>query len=254
MLDTHSGDFKSGMSTIPSRPQRIDKQGKNIIADVDFARSEQTKQSQDVGTVAQFPAQRVLPIPDRVLSPEFQAEFWAKVERGQDCWRWVGHIGKDGYGRTRIGQDRAHYRSHRIAYRIAFDKDPGHLYVCHRCDNPACCNPRHLFLGTAADNNADKHLKGRARAGDHKGAKNGNAKLTEGMARQAIEMIKAGKTNVAIGRELGITHSLISRIRVGRSWTALSEQMGYEPKASKLAPKSGRTKAGCLPNQGERDE
>ncbi|MFC6760417.1 HNH endonuclease signature motif containing protein [Sulfitobacter porphyrae] len=147
-----------------------------------------------------------------------------------------------GYGRLRIAPSRAQYRAHRISYRIAFGKDPGELYVCHKCDNPQCCNPSHMFLGTAADNNADKIAKGRTRSGDHTGANNGNAKLTEAMARRAVELIQAGKTNVAIGRELAVGHSLISRIRVGRSWRDLSLSMGYEPKASKQSPKSGRTK------------
>ena len=246
MLDASSGDFKSGMSTIPSRPQNTEKQRIFTIAAPENVQTNGPKRSHHVGTVAQFPAQRVLRIPDHVLSPSFQEEFWAKVDRGNDCWKWRGNTGKDGYGRLRIGQGRAQYRAHRVAYRIAFDRDPEHLFVCHKCDNPVCCNPRHLFLGTAAENNDDKMAKGRHQTGDQIGEKNGNAKLDEATARLAIEMLKAGKTNVAIGKAIGISHSLVSRIRVGRSWRALADRMGYEPKASKCSPKSGRTRALCL--------
>jgi FixJ family two-component response regulator len=85
--------------------------------------------------------------------------------------------------------------------------------------------------------------KGRARYGDHKGAKNANAKMNEVEATQVIQGILDGRTNKAIAADAGVSHSMVSRIRVGRSWRQLSERMGYEPKPSKLAPKSGRTKA-----------
>lgn len=242
MFDIPSTDFKSPMSTIPSRGHHVDFAEKRPSLLPEFAQTPRSKSSQNVGTVAQFPAQHIKLIPDCVLSPGFQEEFWAKTNRTNGCWEWHGNTDSQGYGRLRIGSDRAHFRAHRVAYRIAFDKDPGHLYVCHRCDNPLCCNPSHLFLGTADDNNQDRIKKGRTKLGDHRGAKNGNAKLTEDKARRAVELILMGWTNKAIGKELGIGHSLISRIRVGRSWRELSASMGYVPRASKQAPKSGKTK------------
>ncbi|MEM9700225.1 MAG: HNH endonuclease [Pseudomonadota bacterium] len=133
-----------------------------------------------------------------------------------------------------------------MAYKIAYGIDPGHLYVCHKCDNPRCCNPRHLFLGTALDNNLDKICKGRGSNGDHRGSKNGNAKLSEDDVRKAISLIMAGKTNVEIAGEIGIGHALVSRIRVGRSWVSLAHEIGYQPRPSKGAPKSGRTKPRSL--------
>ena len=235
------------MSTIPSRPQSLDMQGKESNLPRDIGRSKPSQRSQNVGTVTQFPAQRVLPVPDHVTLPEFQEKFWSQVKRGNDCWEWIGSLDQSGYGKLRIAQNRAHFRAHRVAYKIAYSVDPGHMYVCHKCDNPRCVNPRHLFLGTALDNNRDKMAKGRDRYADQSGSKNGNSKLNEAAAEQAIKMLATGMTNVAIAKELGVGHSLISRIRVGRSWQNLANRLGYKPKASPQAPKSGRTSTKIIP-------
>lgn len=87
--------------------------------------------------------------------------FWAKVDRrGPDeCWPWTGATQQTGYGRFRV--DGRLQGAHRVAYVLTH----GHLrpgaHVLHRCDTPGCCNPSHLFLGTHADNMADKEAKGR---------------------------------------------------------------------------------------------
>lgn len=87
--------------------------------------------------------------------------FWAKVLIGKDddCWIWRGARLPRGYGHItwRMKTESAH----RVAWRIAFGDIPGDLHVLHRCDNPSCVNPNHLWLGTASDNIKDGVRKGR---------------------------------------------------------------------------------------------
>lgn len=95
-----------------------------------------------------------------------QKRFWSRVRRTDDadsCWEWIGHIGTHGYGRLTV-----HYRellAHRVAYVLANGAIPGDLFVLHKCDNPACCRPDHLSLGTPGDNSRDMAEKGRAATG-----------------------------------------------------------------------------------------
>jgi len=100
---------------------------------------------------------------------------WKYVDKSAGpnaCWPWIGARTYQDYGA--FGVLKKTYRAHRLIYEIVngtFDKS---LLVCHRCDNPPCCNPAHLFLGTHADNAQDKNNKGR----QSRGEKNGRAKLT----------------------------------------------------------------------------
>lgn len=133
----------------------------------------------------------------------------------------------NGYGKLKVPGGYT-VRAHRFAYFLANGTDPGELMVCHRCDNPPCCNPAHLFLGTNQDNQRDCESKGRRAKRDQSGPKNGNAKLTPEQVEAIRGLIRLGWNNSRIARSYGVTHQLISRIRRGRAW-------GSEPMQPKYA-------------------
>lgn len=101
------------------------------------------------------------------LPPEIVARFWAKVNRTDGCWEWQASRNNYGYGLFHVGvgaAGRIRSSAHRFAYELAHGPIPKGLNVCHSCDNPPCCNPAHLFLGTQRDNVLDAARKGRTPA------------------------------------------------------------------------------------------
>lgn len=164
--------------------------------------------------------------------------FWEKVEvlGYDDCWLWIGAIHKGGYGQFKMGT--RNVGAHQAAWIIANGPIPDGLHVLHSCDvrytaddrtNRRCCNPRHLWLGTNAENVADKVAKGRSKLGREK--RHSAAKLTD----EQVNAIKAnvdGKSTAALSREFGIDRKGIWQMRAGKT---------YEPKGAPLPTNQAAT-------------
>lgn len=138
------------------------------------------------------------------------------VKKGDGCWTWLSYIDPQGYGR--LNYNGKPMLASRVSYLIHFGEIPKGMAVCHKCDNPSCTNPDHLFLGTQADNVADMHMKGRARKRGKKGASHHNAKLTDNDVK-AIR--RSGDSTAAIARQYNVSRATIHAIVNGKTWKHL---------------------------------
>lgn len=140
---------------------------------------------------------------------------WTDVKGVEDCWDWLGSRHKKmWHGQWRNGDGNIEL-AHRAAWRLMRGPIPTGLCVLHRCDNPSCLNPKHLFLGTRSDNTHDMWDKGRARPKSSKGEKHGCAKLTDELVRDIRSSKESG---VELARRLSITQTTICDIRKRRTW------------------------------------
>ncbi len=145
--------------------------------------------------------------------------LWSKVNRGAvtDCWPWSGSIGKDGYGR--ISVDLKPQLAHRVAYELSTGISPGELFVCHRCDNPPCCNPDHLFLGTSQDNVSDMVRKGRGFDGSGIGEDCPRAILNEDDVRSIRKARSQGVPTGQLAARYGVCASAIRAVVRRKTWS-----------------------------------
>ncbi|KKL18823.1 hypothetical protein LCGC14_2471640 [marine sediment metagenome] len=132
--------------------------------------------------------------------------FWDKVDNNgkdsfSDCWNWIASKDKDGYGRFFLNGK--HRKAHRVSFALWGFDVPDNRCVLHRCDNPACVNPAHLFLGTNKENSQDMVRKGRQ----------ANKKLSD---EDVLWIRQLGGTTVQLAKCFGVAPSLISMIKSGQ--------------------------------------
>jgi hypothetical protein len=172
--------------------------------------------------------------------------FWMNVEATadqDDCWPWRGPMAPNGYGRF-MTLARANVGAHRFAYAVQHGPIPSGMVVMHTCDRKCCVNPRHLRVGTQADNMADMVRKGRSLTGDmhpmrrhpdrvHRGDQhharlrperlargeaNGWSKLTVELVRSIRKRVASGETQARLAEELGMNRMTVLRVVNGHSW------------------------------------
>jgi len=151
--------------------------------------------------------------------PRAGVTFWDRANNikidENGCHNFLGHLNDDGY--ARINKDGKLVFVHREIWIKHNGEIPDKMCVCHKCDNPKCLNIGHFFLGTHAENMADRKIKGRC--SDNRGAKNPSAKLSESQVIDIKNRIAAGKeTCYAIAREYGVKGETILHIKNGHTW------------------------------------
>lgn len=139
--------------------------------------------------------------------------FWSKVlltANDDLCWNWAAGKSTRGYGSFKL--DNSTDKAHRVSYRLTYGDFDNSLQCLHKCDNPSCVNPKHLFLGNSLDNNQDRDIKGR----------NGSTKLSK---EQVIEIRKKHSkkdvTNIDLAKQYNISDGMISLIVNRKSWRHL---------------------------------
>ena len=145
-------------------------------------------------------------------------QFWNNhIERDNGCWEWQKGKNDRGYGEVSINGISLYV--HRFAWELLNGEIPGGMCILHKCDNPSCINPDHLFIGTQLDNVRDMLSKGRASPPPvHRGTKNNKAVLCE----WKVRYIRASDLSQrAIARMFGIGKTTVAHVQCGRTWAWL---------------------------------
>lgn len=142
--------------------------------------------------------------------------LWARVAKqdGDGCWEWTGGGNDRGYGTLYDGEAGSLVYAHRLSWEIANREPAGERVVCHRCDNPPCVRPDHLFIGDTQANTADMVAKRRHAFGE----RNVHAKLTGSAAREIRDRHAAGEGVATLAAAYGISRSIITAIINWRIW------------------------------------
>lgn len=152
-----------------------------------------------------------LPIPDLTENDVLKIRENISVGNSSSCWEWIGCRTKAGYGRIKI--QNTTYVITRLIYFLTYNVDPGPLLVLHTCDNPPCCNTKHLWLGDDRDNSRDRENKNRGNR--LHGELCYNVKLSEN---DILTIRYSTSTDSILSEQFNIARRTIGRIRQGKMW------------------------------------
>jgi hypothetical protein len=155
-----------------------------------------------------------------------ECRFWSGVDKSagiDECWPWTWAIAKSGYGCITVALGKLR-TTHRVAYEMVNGPIPPGKYICHRCDNRACCNPAHLFAGDPADNTSDMWSKGRQHsyATMQKGEARHNARLNAEAVRE-IRRRAGGESKSALARNYGVSITAITAVIKRKTWKHIGD-------------------------------
>lgn len=143
-----------------------------------------------------------------------ESRFWASVRKSSGCWIWTGYLNPDGYGKLLADGERI--AAHRYSFLLHTGIHPGDKEVCHKCDNPSCVRPDHLFLGTHDDNMKDAASKKRLPGA--KGTRNAGNKYPESKIREIKSKLCEKLSISEIAASCGVSPALVYLIRDGKIW------------------------------------
>ena len=157
------------------------------------------------------------------ITEEWKQRFDAKWKEDEatGCWVWTGATASKGYGEIKIPRTRKQIPAHRLSYLIHRGPIPPGKCVLHKCDNPPCVNPQHLFVGTKLDNALDMVSKMRHVYGERQGAH----KLKEADVLAIHNLMKLGVPQIRIAQMFGVGPMQISRIKRGQRWRHVFEKI-----------------------------
>lgn len=151
---------------------------------------------------------------------QFNARFWSKVRpTPTGCWEWTAYRNNHGYGQFTVRKG-VFYTAHAVSYAITHGPIQPGMSICHRCDNPPCVRPDHLFIGTQSDNAIDMFSKGRATRS--RGVDRANAVLSEDDVRHIKEAATYRGLIKDLASEYGVSTTTIRKIRTGKKWSHIS--------------------------------
>jgi hypothetical protein len=166
------------------------------------------------------PIMQILSTPQWMLNQGFSvtfcSRFWSKIEITESCWKWTGYKNRHGYGGINKGNKKMILAS-RASWMLHNGPIPQGLDVCHHCDNPPCCNPDHLFIGTAQANMRDAASKGRLGRIVYYGERSAHHKLNQYQVNYLREHWNTSQHNT-LATELGISYQQAWRIVRRLSW------------------------------------